>query len=229
MDVVLAAVGVAEDGRLSGKRIRGRADQRAFRPRRARRVRRVRVSPGQVFLPDARVVIEDWRKDYNQPRPHSALGREAPAVFAAARSSPGRCRYGCAPVRARGGDLPLDRDGLVGRSRAVDMHDQCLPVELVDEFKAPASCHSAVWSNGKIGRPHMPGASARRRSSGPVESPSRRHLGFAQELPLDRRVRRRAAEPCWCDRRDGDRREVQVLVGGLDERGIRRWAAAEAL
>ena len=35
-------------------------------------------------LAEARVVIEDWRQDYNQRRPHSALGRKAPAVFAAA-------------------------------------------------------------------------------------------------------------------------------------------------
>jgi putative transposase len=35
-------------------------------------------------LTEARVVIEDWRQDYNQRRPHSALGRKAPAVFAAA-------------------------------------------------------------------------------------------------------------------------------------------------
>ena len=35
-------------------------------------------------LAEARVVIEDWRQDYNECRPHSALGRKAPAVFAAA-------------------------------------------------------------------------------------------------------------------------------------------------
>jgi putative transposase len=35
-------------------------------------------------LTEAQVVIEDWRQDYNQHRPHSALGRKAPAVFAAA-------------------------------------------------------------------------------------------------------------------------------------------------
>jgi len=32
---------------------------------------------------EARVLIEDWREDYNQRRPHSSLGRKAPAVFAA--------------------------------------------------------------------------------------------------------------------------------------------------
>jgi len=39
-------------------------------------------------LAEARVVIEDWREDFNQHRPHSALGRKAPAVFAAAWTPP---------------------------------------------------------------------------------------------------------------------------------------------
>ncbi len=34
-------------------------------------------------LVEARVVIEDWREDYNRRRPHSSLGMRAPAVFAA--------------------------------------------------------------------------------------------------------------------------------------------------
>jgi putative transposase len=34
-------------------------------------------------LAEARVVIADWREDYNHHRPHSALGMLAPAVFAA--------------------------------------------------------------------------------------------------------------------------------------------------
>jgi transposase InsO family protein len=29
------------------------------------------------------VVIGDWREDYNQRRPHSALGMRSPAAFAA--------------------------------------------------------------------------------------------------------------------------------------------------
>lgn len=29
-------------------------------------------------LPEARVLVEDWREDYNQRRPHSSLGRKAP-------------------------------------------------------------------------------------------------------------------------------------------------------
>jgi putative transposase len=35
-------------------------------------------------LAEARVVISDWRQDYNDNRPHSSLGMLAPAVFAAA-------------------------------------------------------------------------------------------------------------------------------------------------
>jgi putative transposase len=34
-------------------------------------------------LAEARVLIEDWRQDYNRHRPHSSLGMGAPAVFAA--------------------------------------------------------------------------------------------------------------------------------------------------
>jgi putative transposase len=34
-------------------------------------------------LAEARVVIEDWREDYNLRRPHSSLGMRAPAAFAA--------------------------------------------------------------------------------------------------------------------------------------------------
>jgi putative transposase len=39
----------------------------------------------EVFtsLLEARVMIEDWRVDYNERRPHSALGYVAPATFAA--------------------------------------------------------------------------------------------------------------------------------------------------
>ena len=46
-------------------------------------------------LAEARVVISDWQEDYNQRRPHSALGMKAPAVFAAepgAAAPPDRSR-----------------------------------------------------------------------------------------------------------------------------------------
>ena len=35
-------------------------------------------------LTEARVLLEDWREQYNQERPHSALGYKTPAEFAAA-------------------------------------------------------------------------------------------------------------------------------------------------
>jgi Integrase core domain len=62
-------------------------------------------------LADARVLIEDWRRDYNAHRPHSALGMMAPARFAlgyheahvaAARAGDElRSPYGLAPVPRR--------------------------------------------------------------------------------------------------------------------------------
>jgi putative transposase len=41
---------------------------------------------GEQFacLAEARVLIEDWREDYNHRRPHSSLGMRTPAAFAAA-------------------------------------------------------------------------------------------------------------------------------------------------
>ncbi len=39
-------------------------------------------------LTEARVLIEDWRIDYNHHRPHSALGMMAPAAFAASLRQP---------------------------------------------------------------------------------------------------------------------------------------------
>lgn len=45
----------------------------------------------EVFgsLLEAKVVIEDWRKEYNEQRPHSALGYETPAAVAARCKAPG--------------------------------------------------------------------------------------------------------------------------------------------
>ena len=34
-------------------------------------------------LDDAKLTIEDWRRDYNETRPHSSLGDRAPATFVA--------------------------------------------------------------------------------------------------------------------------------------------------
>ena len=40
-------------------------------------------------LDDARRTIDDWRSDYNESRPHSALGGEAPTAFASRLLAPG--------------------------------------------------------------------------------------------------------------------------------------------
>ncbi|KXW55792.1 hypothetical protein FV185_09510 [Ferrovum sp. PN-J185] len=37
-----------------------------------------------MSLKEARVLINAWRKDYNEHRPHSALNYQTPAEFAAA-------------------------------------------------------------------------------------------------------------------------------------------------
>ena len=39
----------------------------------------------EVFdtLTEAKIIIEDWRIDYNWNRPHSALGNKTPVAFAA--------------------------------------------------------------------------------------------------------------------------------------------------
>ena len=36
-----------------------------------------------VSLPDARQTIEEWRRDYNEERPHSALENPTPMEFVA--------------------------------------------------------------------------------------------------------------------------------------------------
>ncbi len=39
-----------------------------------------------IGLADARTIVEAWRQDYNQVRPHSALGYATPAEFARAKT-----------------------------------------------------------------------------------------------------------------------------------------------
>ena len=44
----------------------------------------------EVFesLAEAKVIIENWRQDYNENRPHSSLGYESPGPFAASCGMP---------------------------------------------------------------------------------------------------------------------------------------------
>jgi transposase InsO family protein len=50
-------------------------------------------------LAEARVLLEDWRGQYNQERPHSALGYKTPAEFAAACAGAGRAEPCSATLR----------------------------------------------------------------------------------------------------------------------------------
>jgi len=65
-------------------------------------------------LAEARVVISDWRDDYNHRRPHSALQMKAPAVFAASWT-PG------ASSATRPGAAPLGPTDLAARHPAADL------------------------------------------------------------------------------------------------------------
>jgi len=78
-------------------------------------------------LAEAKVMVEDWRQDYNHHRPHSALGMTSPATFARAwRTHHGealaaslRSPYGLTP---RDGDTPtLQPDNNHRLSQAVNL------------------------------------------------------------------------------------------------------------
>jgi putative transposase len=47
-----------------------------------------------LSLVDAREKIEAWRKDYNEHRPHSALGNMSPNEFASSCRAPGARQAG---------------------------------------------------------------------------------------------------------------------------------------
>jgi putative transposase len=59
-------------------------------------------------LAEAQVMVEDWREDYNEHRPHSALGMQAPAKFA--RAWRARQDTLAASLRSPSGLTPRDGD-----------------------------------------------------------------------------------------------------------------------
>jgi putative transposase len=59
-------------------------------------------------LAEAQVMVEDWREDYNEHRPHSALGMQAPAKFA--RAWRARQDALAASLRSPSGLTPRDGD-----------------------------------------------------------------------------------------------------------------------
>ncbi len=65
-------------------------------------------------LTEAKVLIEDWRQDYNQHRPHGSLGMMTPNRFAA---SWGSSRHALADeLHSPSGLAPFDGDGLILQS-----------------------------------------------------------------------------------------------------------------
>lgn len=63
-------------------------------------------------LAEAQILIEDWRVDYNEHRPHSALGMMAPAVFARGyREAHLAAAPAGAELRRRSASAPLDAGG----------------------------------------------------------------------------------------------------------------------
>lgn len=51
-------------------------------------------------LAEPRIVVEDWREDYNHHRPHSALAMKIPATIVAGPARPARAA-GCGSASAR--------------------------------------------------------------------------------------------------------------------------------
>ncbi|MEJ7798273.1 MAG: integrase core domain-containing protein, partial [Solirubrobacteraceae bacterium] len=45
-------------------------------------------TPALGLGPEAQVLAEDWRQEFNGEHPHSALGYRSPAAFAAAWTAP---------------------------------------------------------------------------------------------------------------------------------------------
>jgi putative transposase len=68
-------------------------------------------------LTEARVLVEQYRVEYNHLRPHSSLGYMAPAVFAARQHAPDSASVACAPD----GATAFDHTRLEGRDEDITM------------------------------------------------------------------------------------------------------------
>jgi putative transposase len=126
-------------------------------------------------LAEARVVIGDYRDDYNRRRPHSALGMQAPATFAAAWTPPAdarrtsiRCRQDHQPTINRL-SLRADRQTGAGHPRWSAVVLGALPGGDQRGHDVRASRRRDRWRVASPGR-HEPGVAHRSDSD-------RRHPG----------------------------------------------------
>jgi len=67
----------------------------------------------EVFhsVKEAKVIVENWRLEYNNHRPHSSLGYMTPAAFAASRNPPGSATLRLADCRTKNMDNSLIKSG----------------------------------------------------------------------------------------------------------------------
>jgi putative transposase len=67
----------------------------------------------EVFysVKEAKVIVEDWRLEYNNHRPHSGLGYMTPAAFAASCNPPGSATLRLSDCRAKNVDNSLIKVG----------------------------------------------------------------------------------------------------------------------
>jgi len=75
-----------------------------------------------VSLADARVVLSDWRNDYNDVRPHSAIGNIPPTMYANLKQ----------PEKQRGGSLEL-----FGASLPTPLHNHAGTAQMAPATLAP--------------------------------------------------------------------------------------------
>ena len=106
-------------------------------------------------LPHARAVLEAWRRDYNEERPHSKLGWMTPRDYASAiRGETGRHAAQALPLRPRVRGLP-----------------------------GPGPAPELLWRQGSAGAHHQDGRSLLAQASGrrgDIDDPSGSHGGLGR-------------------------------------------------